>query len=425
MNFTQNRKIEQVTDKTMVIGIDVGSENHYARAFDYRGRELSTKPFRFSNSAQGFSEFTSWAEDLKQKHGLEEVLPGLEPTGHYWFCLGDYLTKTGMTPVMVNPHHVKKSKELDDNSQSKNDPKDPKVIAKLVCEGRFCYTYIPEGVYAELRTASNLRLSVDADLTSVKNKFARWVSVYFPEYAGVYDDLETKGGIAVLKVAPMPEDILKLGVEGIIQIWKDARLNGFNKKSRAEKFVTAAEKSIGMKNDKRAAVLELKILIEDFESKTKQLDTIIEMLQELMKQIKGAEKLLAIKGIAEKTVSGFLAEVGDLRRFKDAKQVQKYAGLSIVENSSGKHKGESKISKRGRKRLRTTLFLAAQPLIAYNPAFRELHHYYTTRSKNPLKKMQSLIAISCKLIRVFFALLTRDVEYDVEKMLKDIKRPAA
>ena len=425
MNFTQNRKIEQVSTKTLVIGIDVGSESHYARAFDYRGYELSTKPFRFSNSAQGFSEFTSWAEELKRQHGLEEVLPGLEPTGHYWFCLGYYLTKTGMPPVMVNPHHVKKTKELDDNSPSKNDSKDPKVIAKLVCEGRFCYTYIPEGVYAELRTTSNLRLSVDADLISVKNKFARWVSVYFPEYAGVYNDLEAKGGIAVLKVAPMPEDIMKLGVEGIIQIWKNAHLNGFNKRHRAEKFVNAAEKSIGMKNDKRAAVLELKILIEDFENKKKQLDTIIEMLQELIKQIKGAEKLLAIKGIAEKTVSGFLAEVGDLRRFKDAKQVQKYAGLSIVENSSGKHKGESKISKRGRKRLRTTLFLAAQPLIAYNPAFRELHHYYTTRSKNPLKKMQSLIAISCKLIRIFFTLLSRDVEYDAEKILKDIRHPAA
>lgn len=53
------------------------------------------------------------------------------------------------------------------------------------------------------------------------------------------------------------------------------------------------------------------------------------------------------------------------------------------------------------------------------------HHYYTTRSKNPLKKMQSLIAISCKLIRVFFVLLTRNVEYDAEKMLKDIRHPAA
>ena len=45
--------------------------------------------------------------------------------------------------VMVNPYAVKQTKELDDNSQSKNDRKDPKVIAKLVTEGRYSAPYTP------------------------------------------------------------------------------------------------------------------------------------------------------------------------------------------------------------------------------------------------------------------------------------------
>ena len=49
MNYnTQNAKIEAITEKTLVLGIDVGSETHYARAFDYRGIEYSKKPFKFS-----------------------------------------------------------------------------------------------------------------------------------------------------------------------------------------------------------------------------------------------------------------------------------------------------------------------------------------------------------------------------------------
>ena len=40
MNSTQNKKLEQVKSETLVIGIDVGSETHYARAFDWRGYEL-------------------------------------------------------------------------------------------------------------------------------------------------------------------------------------------------------------------------------------------------------------------------------------------------------------------------------------------------------------------------------------------------
>jgi hypothetical protein len=63
-------------------------------------------------------------------------------------------------------------------------------------------------------------------------------------------------------------------------------------------------------------------------------------------------------------------------------------------------------------------------VVSKNEEFRELHHYYTTRSKNPLKKMQSLIAVACKLIRVFYAILTRGVDYDGQKLMSDIRRPA-
>ncbi len=62
-------------------------------------------------------------------------------------------------------------------------------------------------------------------------------------------------------------------------------------------------------------------------------------------------------------------------------------------------------------------------LVAKNPEFRQLHLYYTNRVENPLKKKQSLMAISCRLIRVFYTLLTKGLIYDGEKMIKDIQRP--
>lgn len=63
---TQNAKIEAITEKTLVLGIDVGSETHYARAFDYRGIEYSKKPFKFSNTEAGFVTFKEWILDLKE-----------------------------------------------------------------------------------------------------------------------------------------------------------------------------------------------------------------------------------------------------------------------------------------------------------------------------------------------------------------------
>lgn len=131
---------------------------------------------------------------------------------------------------------------------------------------------------------------------------------------------------------------------------------------------------------------------------------------------------MTVKGVGIKTVSGFLAEVGDISRFNNSKELQKLAGLTLVENSSGKHKGETTISRRGWKRLGYLLFEVAMLLVGKNPEFGELHHYYTTRKQNSLKKMQSLMTVAGKVIRMFYAILTNGVDYNPAKVLEDIKR---
>ena len=121
--------------------------------------------------------------------GKDNVVPGMEPTGHYWFNLEKFLQDNEMKPVLVNPHHVKKSKELDDNNPTKNDRKNPKVIAGLVREGRYMIPYLPDGVYADLRTASNIRFQLQEKLTGIQNRISRWFNICFPEYKTVYATL--------------------------------------------------------------------------------------------------------------------------------------------------------------------------------------------------------------------------------------------
>ena len=419
---TQNAKIASITEKTLIVGIDIGSETHFARAFDWRNYEYTKKPFEFSNNKEGFQAFESWMEELSAKHGKTAVIPGMEPTGHYWFALGKFLQDNGMRPVHVNPHHVKKSKELDDNNPNKNDRKDPKTIAGLVNEGRFSYPYIPIGVYAEIRNLSNLRFQAQEELTRAKNRLARWFSIYFPEYKDVYRDIKAVSGRMVLQMAPLPEDIRKLGVEGVNRIWRDAKLRGAGMK-RAKTLVTAAEHSVGSKESPEAARIELKILLHDIDEYASRVEELLCLLDAKLREIPYIDKLLEIKGIGKITVSGFIAEVGDIRRFDDPKQLQKLAGYAIVANESGKYKGESRISYRGRKRLRYVLFEAALSLVARNPEFRKIYEYYRTRENHPLKKMQSLVAVACKVIRVFYVMLTKGVDYDPEKMMRDIRRP--
>ena len=419
---TQNAKIKSITEKTLIIGIDIGSETHYATAFDWRNYEYSKKPFAFNNDEEGFETFRSWMNEIAEKHGKDTVIPGMEPTGHYWLNLGAYLQEQGMKPVHVNPHHVKKSKELDDNNPNKNDRKDPKTIAGLVNEGRFSYPYIPTGIYAEIRSLSNLRIQTQEEISRIKNRIARWFSIYFPEMKDVYKKPDAKSGMMVIKKAPLPADIKELGVDGVNQIWRDAKLKGAGLK-RAKTLVEVAERSIGNTEAPGSARIEIRMLLADYEVYNKRMEDLMVEIEKKLSEIPYIDKLLEINGVGIKTVSCFVAEVGDISRFDNPKQLQKLAGYAIVSDNSGKHNGESRISHRGRKRLRYALYEAAISVIGKNPEFKSIHEYYLTRKKNPLKKMQSVIAIACKLIRVFYMILTKGVDYDGQKMLKDIIRP--
>ncbi|MFC7751647.1 transposase, partial [Paenibacillus thermoaerophilus] len=127
----QNQRIQQITESTLVVGADIAKKTHVARAVDFRGIELG-KDCVFGNDHQGLTKLVTWMKELQRRHHKTEIVLGIEPTGHYWFPLAEYLQREGVRVVVVNPHHVNKSKELEDNSPTKNDYKDAKVIADLV-----------------------------------------------------------------------------------------------------------------------------------------------------------------------------------------------------------------------------------------------------------------------------------------------------
>ncbi len=168
--------------------------------------------------------------------------------------------------------------------------------------------------------------------------------------------------------------------------------------------------------------IELYILLEEYRLCISQIEVVEKVIEETTLKVEHVEKLLAIKGVGIITIAGFIAEVGNIRRFKPPKQIQKYAGLELVESSSGKHRGKIRIRKRGRRKLRRILYQVMIPLLASNKEFREVYDYYVTRVKNPLKRRQAMFAVGCKLIRVFYAVLKKGTDYDRTKLKSDIHR---
>jgi len=420
MKYKQNFKIMQITDTTLVIGVDIAKKIHYARAFDWRGIEVS-KTINFKASSAGFTEFKEWAWEVAAKNGKEKVVVGFEPTGHYWYTFAQALQEDGIMAVQVNPYHVKSTKELDDNSPSKSDHKDPKTIAMLVKDGRYQIPYMPKNEYAELRKANNLREEWLKKIWAIKNKVQRWLDTFFPEFLDVFSDWEGKTAVMTLEKLGLPEKIATYSPEEIVSIWREEVKKAVGIK-KAQKLIEAAGSSVGVRQGQKMAQYEIQLLLKEYREVRAILDDLEKQLEELVLSIPGAIRFLEVKGIGIKTVAGFLAEVGDIRRFSHPKQIIKLAGLNLKENSSGDHKGETTITKRGRSRLRALLFRAILPMTAKNAEFMALHKYNITRKENPLKKKQSLIALCNKLIRIAFTLITKNVKYDPVKMLGDIHR---
>lgn len=419
--FDKNEKLSFISDDMLILGCDVGSETHYVRAIDTRGRELSKSAFSFSNTLEGFESLLVWATKHAAVHEKSQIVMGLEPTGHYWFCLATWMIANGVSVVQVNPYAVKQTKELEDNSQLKNDRKDPKLIANLVKDGNFGMPYLPEGIYADMRRLTMFRDQLTEDRIRCLNRMHREMKIYFPEYKDAFGKVDGVFCLEILKVAPFPEDLLALGVKGIEQVWHNAKLRGRGY-SRAQTIIDCAETSVGLKDGANASKLAVKWFVERILELDEQLSDIEEQLNEKCKEIPYATNILEISGVGEHILSGILAEMGDISRFDDVKEIQKLAGMGLVACSSGKHEGKTKISHRGRKRLRYWLFQAAKSAVAHAEEFKELHIYYTTRPNNPLKKMQSLIVIACKILRVIYAILNKGGTYDPKKLLMDIKR---
>ena len=420
--FTKNDKLSFISDEMLIVGCDIGSETHYIRVIDTRGRELSSEAFSFSNNEAGFEMAKNWVLNLAAISDKKQIVLGLEPTGHYWFALAAWMVSNGISVVQVNPYAVKQSKEIENNSQLKDDRKDPKLIANLVKDGNYGMPYLPEKLYADLRRLSMFRDQLTEDRIRHINRLHRELKIYFPEYMDAFGKIDGAFALEVLKTAPMPEDILALGEEGLREIWHEAKLRGRGY-SRAKEIVEYAGSSVGLKDGTDAGREAVKWFARQIVNLDAQLAEIESSLHRKCKEIPHAENILEIRGVGENILSGILAEMGDISRFDDVKEIQKLSGMSLVASSSGKHKGQTKISHRGRKRLRYWLFQAAKSAVSHAGEYKQLHEYYTTRADNPLKKMQSLIVIACKILRVIYTILKTGTKYDPEKLVKDIKRP--
>ena len=243
---------------------------------------------------------------------------------------------------------------------------------------------------------------------------------YFPELALIWKDVTCPTSLTIMKKAAFPTEILNISKSELATAIREAS-KGTEGDKLANELVRAAEKSVGVREGQRTAKSKLLRLIGELEYYQHRLSEVETKLEALIAKSESGEILQSMKGIGVVISAAFLGEVGDANRFEDWKQLRRLAGLNLVEDSSGKHKSKTKISKRGRPYLRHMLYMAGISCVLHNVEMRQYYQCLRKRKANPLNKMQALVATGLKVMRVMFYMLKNQEKYNPEKALGDIR----
>jgi hypothetical protein len=296
------------------------------------------------------------------------------------------------------------------------------VIADIIRLGRALTVVIPEGDAAYLRRLNNARERHIRERTALLNQLQQLVFLLFPEFKTVIKDMTVKTARYVLKHYTTPEMIGTLFKETLGEEMRKKSRGKFGIKD-AEALISLAQGTVGIKEGIAGLVLDIKHILMQLEIIEGFIAEIESEMEKTLREIPYSIKLLSIKGLGIVSVAGIIGEVGDFSKFSTQSEIMQLAGLDLYEISSGKRKGERRISKRGRSLLRKILYYAAIQTIRKNGIMCE---YYAHLIAAGMKRMMALVAIARKLLRIIFAIVRDNSEYKADYVLtrKVIKKAA-
>jgi len=409
-----------VNREILVVGVDIGKYTHVAVGTSLEGG--FTKSFPIRNNRKSYKDFESIMKNWKERFNCGYIVIGFESTGHYWKPLGYYLKDRGYMLLEVSPSNTKKSKEMMDNSPLKSDPKDARVIADLIKQGKILTPVFPEGRILDLRGFMHTRENFIKERTSILNRLEKIMDVAFPERKEIIKKVGNKTSLFLLKEVPFPADILKKGLRWLSKyMWKKSR--GRYNELNAKRLYNLAKETVGLKQGMEGFLYELNALLVRLKEINKKIEEVESIIESYLEDIEEARYLLSIKGVGPNIAAAIISESGGLSKYRRAESVIKIAGLNLYERSSGKSKGEKHITKRGRSLMRQKLYFAA--LQQTHPGMPLYSYYRRLVEENGLEETKAIIATARKLLRIMFALVRDKSEYKWNYKERELQKEAA
>jgi transposase len=412
MQNTAARKLKQVPEGYLIVGIDPHKKKHAAVAIT---QDLTIRDrFKLDNTREGLEFLVRRVRTEMVKADCRGVIFAIETGGHYWRNVAYFLEEQGIPFRFINQYTLKRRREGKDLNHRKNDYRDSEVAAQLLCTGEFVESTIPQGVYAELRTAHNAYRRLVKERTRITNLMKGLLDGIFPEFVQVFKDPCAATALCVLSTWAIPNTIAGMKEDEFVAAVK-AQYQGHRlMRTKLRALHNAAKASIGIAAGARSVASEITFLVEKLELIKGHIGTIERTLVKLVDETEEGKYLLSITGINYIAVAGLLAELGSFKRYRTAKQMIKMAGSNPTESESGGKRGtHTPMSKQGRPVLRYCAWTSVIPMLRFNADFRAWAKQRRERPAyaNPLGGREIVGAALNRLLRLAFAMVKNQTFY--------------
>ena len=388
-------------------GVDIAKVDHVIGAVDEAGAEAA-RPMKFKNSEAGFERCIAWLESVAESE--DEVFVGMEATGHYWKACFAYLMAAGYRVCVVNPMQVHAMRKLKSLSGVKNDRIDSWLVAETLRQGDYDETRLATDEVQALKQLTRYHQGLKQELAAVKTQAICVLDAYFPEYAALFSDMFGAASLKVLAECPTPSEVARKRASSIAKLLSEGS-RGRLGDAKAAEVKAAAKSSVGIRLGEEAASFQVRTMVSQVEFLNATIAKVEKEVASLLEKVE--PNITTIPGVSTTTGAQIAAEIGDVRRFRNAASIVKYAGLNSGVDESGKYSAEGvPITKHGSPYLRRSLWLAANRARQHDPKLKE---YYDKLRRKDKPHRVAVTAVARKLCHIVYAVMRDGEPYDPAK----------
>ena len=389
------------------IGIDVSKGKSTVAILSVEGKIIE-EPFEITHDVDGLSLL----EEKMKKLPKKDLKIVMEETGTYHLPVLGYLLDKDYFVTAENALKIKKY--LDRGlRKAKTDKKDAYKLAEYTCDNWFKLNKVRENdeIYNELRFLSRQYLSNITVQIKQKINFSNLCDLLFPGYYQLLDDNTFILGLEIFKKYFHPEIVKKKKENQFItEIDKMAKNLGHRGAgiTLANKIYILAQNTVPPRPNNQYSQLSASSCVDALIITIKTSNTIITEMDKLASKLPEYDVISEIPGCGKKLTARVIAEIGDIRRFKNVGSIIAYAGLDAPPYQSGQFEATNRhISKRGNKYLRRTGYEIMKSIKSNVRNENELREYIIKKeNEGKLKKVAKIAGLN-KFLRMYYGIVKK------------------